>query len=123
LKINYQGCFAEYLFCAECTRRGFTVSMPTLHSSIYDCVVDNGERLLKIQIKSSFKTPRGNENSVNIPLDNSKSKYTKQSIDYFAVYSGFYGGFFVFPNLGNMKSFRASREGKNRIYLNNFNLI
>tara|TARA_A100001015_G_C14821246_1_gene644779 strand:- start:342 stop:713 length:372 start_codon:yes stop_codon:yes gene_type:complete len=123
VEINHLGCFAEYLFCAECTKRGYTVSMPILDSSIYDCIVDTGYDLFKVQIKSSEKTPRDNENSVNIPLDNSKSKYTKDKVQYFAVYSGFYKGFFVFPNLGNMKSFRASRKGKNKVYYNNFNLV
>lgn len=97
--------------------------MPILDSSIYDCVVDAKGALYKVQIKSSEKTPRGNENSVNIPLDNSKTKYTKDRVDYFAVYSGFYGGFFVFPNLGNMKSFRASTKGKNKAFFNNFDFV
>jgi len=123
LEINHLGCFAEYLFCAECTKRGYTVSMPILDSSIYDCVVDTGKDLYKIQIKSSEKTPRGNENSVNISLDNTKNKYTKDKVDYFAIYSGFYGGFFVIPNSGSMKAFRASRSGKNAIYYDRFDFV
>lgn len=120
---NHLGCYAEYLFCAECTKRGFTVSMPILDSNPYDCIVDTGKDLYKIQIKSSEKTPRGNENSVNIPLNNCKSIYTKDKVDYFAVYSAFYGGFFVFPNKGNMQSFRASRSGINKIYYDNFEIF
>jgi len=97
--------------------------MPILDSSIYDCVVDTGKDLFKIQIKSSEKTPRGNENSVNIPLDNAKNKYTKDKVDYFAIYSGFYSGFFVIPNSGSMKSFRASKSGKNAIYYDRFDFV
>lgn len=123
MESNSLGCFAEYLFCAECTKRGFTVSMPILDSSPYDCILDTGKNLYKIQIKSSAKTPRGNENSVNIPLNNAKSKYTKKNVDYFAVYSAFYEGFFLFPNKGGMQSFRASKSGINKIYYNNFDIL
>ena len=97
--------------------------MPILDFSPYDCILDTGKDLYKIQIKSSEKTPRGNENSVNIPLNNCKSIYTKDKVHYFAVYSSFYEGFFVFPNKGNMQSFRASRSGINKIYYNNFDIF
>jgi len=111
------------LFCAECTKKGFTVSMPILDSSIYDCLVDTGDKIFKVQIKSSQKTPINNENTVNIYIDNPKREYTKDKVHYFAVYSSFYEGFFVFPNLGNMKAFRASKSGKNNVWFNNFNFV
>ena len=117
---NFLGCFAEYLFCAECTKRGFIVSMPVLHSSPYDCILDVNGKLLKVQIKSSQKTPSDRLNSVCVPLQNSKTIYTKSLVDYFAVYSEYYDGFFVFPNKGEMKSIRLSLIGRNKIYFRNF---
>lgn len=41
-------------------------------------------------------------------------------VDFFAVYSEYFGGFFIFPNTGSMKAIRLSMHGKNSIYFNNF---
>jgi len=120
---NSFGCYAEYLFCAECTKRGFIVSMPTLDSSHYDCIVDNGKKIYKIQIKSSRKIPTDRVNSVLIPIHSYSIKYTKEKVDFFAVFSNFYEGFFIFPNNGTQQSFRASLKGLNKIYYNNFDLL
>lgn len=97
--------------------------MPLLQTSIYDCIVDTGKGVFKIQIKASEKVPTDRENSVNIPLVNSKSIYTVEKVDYFAVFSSFYNGFFIFPNKGEMKSFRASLKGKNKMYFNRFSFV
>jgi len=123
VKPNQLGCYAEYLFCTECIKRGYEVSMPLLHTSVYDCMVDTGKGVFKIQIKASEKVPTDRENSVNIPLANSKSIYTVNEIDYFAVFSAYYDGFFIFPNKGEMKSFRASLKGKNKMYFNRFSFV
>lgn len=123
MKTNQLGCYAEYLFCTECIKRGYEVSMPLLHSSVYDCIVDTGKNVFKIQIKASEKVPTDRINSVNIPLANSKSIYTVNEVDYFAVFSSYYNGFFIFPNKGDMKSFRASLNGKNKIYFNRFSFV
>jgi len=112
---------AEYLFATECMKRNYQVSMPLIDSSLYDCIVDTGERLLRIQIKSSAKTPENDRhNSVHIPLQNNKRQYTKEKIDYFAVWSDFFNGWFVFKNTGDMQSIRVSLKGKNKKYFNNF---
>lgn len=117
---NALGTWAEYHFATESIKRGFKISFPIMDSSPYDCILDDSGKLYKIQIKSSNKVPVDTVNSVNVPLNNSKSIYTKKTVDYFAVYSSFYGGFFVFPNKGNMKSIRLSLIGRNRIFFNNF---
>jgi len=112
---------AEYLFATECMKQNYQVSMPLIDSSLYDCIVDTGDRLLKVQIKSSTKTPSNDrQNSVNIPIQNNKRSYTKESIDYFAVWSDFYNGWFIFKNTGKMQSIRVSIIGKNKKYFNNF---
>jgi len=102
-------------------KRDYQVSMPLIDSSLYDCIVDTGERLIRIQIKSSAKTPENDRhNSVHIPLQNNKRQYTKEKIDYFAVWSDFFNGWFVFKNTGDMQSIRVSLKGKNKKYFNNF---
>jgi len=118
---NQRGCLAEYLFATECMKRGYQVSMPLMDSSLYDCIVDTGKNLLKLQIKSSIKTPDNDRhNSVHIPLQNNKRYYSKEKIDYFAVWSEFFSGWFVFKNNGEMQSIRVSLTGKNKKYFNNF---
>ena len=94
--------------------------MPILDSSIYDCILDVNGVIYKIQIKATQRKPIGNRRSINVPLNNSKSLYTKESVDFFAVYSEYYGGFFNFPNIGNMQSIRLSLTGVNKVYFCNF---
>ena len=95
--------------------------MPLIDSSLYDCIVDTGERLLRVQITSSTKTPENERRkNVHIPLQNNKRDYSKAKIDYFAVWSDFFNGWFVFKNTGQMQSIRVSLTGKNKKYFNNF---
>ena len=102
-------------------KRDYQVSMPLIDSSLYDCIVDTGDRLLRVQIKSSTKNPTNDrQNSINIPIQNNKRSYTKEKIDYFAVYCDFFDGWFIFKNTGKMQSIRVSLTGKNKKYFNNF---
>ena len=95
--------------------------MPLIDSSLYDCIVDTGNRLIRVQIKSSVKTPKNeNHTTVHIPLQNNKRLYHKERIDFFAVWSDFFNGWFIFKNIGSMQSIRVSLKGKNKKYFNNF---
>lgn len=118
---NYIGCYGETLFFAECIKRGYNVSKPILDSSIYDCIVDTHSGLYKVQIKSTGKDPKEEENNIQVALQNSKVNYSKEFVDYFAVYSTYYNGFFIFRNQGDMQSIRFSLTGKWKDYFNNFN--
>lgn len=118
---NQRGCFSEYLFATECIKRGYQVSMPLSPASIYDCIVDNGVDLFKIQIKSTIRTPeKENLTTIHVPLQNNKRIYDKGNVDYFAVYVTLYDGFFIFKNFGNMQSVRLSLVGKYSKNFNNF---
>lgn len=120
---NYIGCYGELLFFAECVKRGYTVSKPVLDSSPYDCVVDNNTDLFKIQIKSSGKQPREDDPNIQIPLQNNKKIYTPNLVDYFAIYSTYYNGFFIFKNSGDMQAVRVSLSGKWKDNFNNYKFI
>lgn len=117
---NKRGCLAEYQFVIECLKRGYEVSMPILDASTYDCIVDTGSKLHKIQIKSTIKVPDENRSTIHVPLQNNKALYTKDRVDYFAVWSSFFNGFFVFENFGRMAAVRISLDGKYSKYFNNF---
>lgn len=116
---NHIGCYAEQLFFAECTKRGYTVSVPVLSSSIYDCIVDNGTGLYKIQIKSTFKNPIGGRKSVHLTIKHNRA-YPPEEIDYFAFYSYYHEGFFIVKNLQDIRSIRLNKEGKHADKFCNF---
>ena len=118
---NYKGCAAEYLFATECSKRGYIVSMPLLDSSPYDAIVDTHKRLYKIQIKYTAKKPEGNRSSVHLSLSGKiKDRYPLNMVDFFAIYSEYFGGFFIIPNVGNVKAIRISKVGKYSNYFSNF---
>jgi len=117
---NKRGCVAEYMFAIECMRHGHEVSFPLMDSSIYDCIVDTGDRLIRVQIKSTTKLPDKHHTTVHCRLQNSKSDYSIDKVDFFAVWVEYYKGFFVFPNIGEMQSVRLSPVGKHKDFFNNF---
>jgi hypothetical protein len=117
---NYIGCYGETLFFAECIKRGFSVSKPLLDSSPYDCIVDTHKALYKVQIKSTGKAPNDGDPNIKTPLQNNKVEYSMGLVDYFAVYSTYYNGFFIFKNDGNMQSIRFSLTGKWKDCFNNY---
>lgn len=118
---NTLGTYAEYKFAAECILRGYDVSFPLKDSSVYDCLVDNGKRVFKIQVKATAKKLLyENRSTIHIPLNNNKRQYTTEKIDYFAIWSEFFNGFFIIKNTGNMQSLRLSIKGKYSKNFNNF---
>ena len=127
MDVNQQGCFAEYKFVTECMKRGLNISMPVLHSSIYDCIVDTGKNLVKVQVKSTKKQPlliepktNRKQNNVQINIENNKKPYLKKYVDFFAVWVEIYDGFFIFRNTGNIHTIRLSLVGKHSNKFNNF---
>ena len=94
-------------------KRGLNISMPVLHSSIYDCIVDTGKNLVKVQVKSTKKQPlliepktNRKQNNVQINIENNKKPYLKKYVDFFAVWVEIYDGFFIFRNTGNIHTIR-----------------
>ena len=62
--INQIGCLAEYKFFVTCMELGLQVSKPILDASVYDCIIDNGKRLIKVQVKSRSVSDRGEQNNM-----------------------------------------------------------
>lgn len=95
--------------------------MPLLDSSIYDCLVDVDGKIYKIQIKSTIKTPyKASQSTVHIPIQNNKTLYTKDNVDFFAIWVQYFDGFFIIKKSGNVQSIRLSKVGKYSKYFNNF---
>jgi hypothetical protein len=85
------GKIAEMRFNVECAERGWTVSWPSIDNKGYDCIVDNGKRLFKVQIKSSIlEQVKGNNNpfykfQVRRGKDG-RDHYTQTCFDILAIY-------------------------------------
>lgn len=95
--------------------------MPLLDSSPYDAIVDTHKGLYKIQIKHTAKTPSENRSSVHLPLSGmKKDRYPLDMVDFFAIYSEHFDGFFIIPNAGNVKAIRISKTGKYSNFFSNF---
>jgi hypothetical protein len=113
------GCHAEYLFATKCLEQGFDVSMPLRHTSPYDVIVDTGEQLIKVQVKSTAGSFRGTRKSIKMTISkNGDQLYSVDEIDYLALYVHEFQGFFIFKYDQPKGSYRLSTQG---IYKNHFN--
>lgn len=90
LSLRAKGTFLELEFASECIKRGAEVSFPVGGHARYDVLVDNGERIYKVQVKtSSYNQNRGSYN-VNMSAPNNGRKggrhvYTKKEVDCIAT--------------------------------------
>jgi hypothetical protein len=80
-----QGNVSEIEFFSRAVRKGLSVSRP-LFVEKYDCLIDNGKQLFKVQIKS---TNHWNKTYYQLSLRNGcnqKEKYKKEDCDFFAIH-------------------------------------
>jgi hypothetical protein len=89
-----KGDIAEAVFVAECLKKGWVVSKPFGDNCRYDAILDRGNGLERIQIKSStYSTKRGVVEAATRRIYNNQTKgqicncYTKDEIDAFVIYS------------------------------------
>ncbi len=119
---NQLGCLAEYKFSVKAIQEGFNVSMPLLDSSPYDCIIERDLKLYKIQVKNVSASRKFNRDSIHVVLRRSTNFYTKDEVDFFAIYFTVLDGFFIIPNY-QQRSVRLSMQGKYKDNFNNFALI
>ena len=99
------GNIGEAAFILKATKLNFDVSIPFNKNSPYDVLLDNGKRLLRIQIKTTSQTFTLQRNKRNyncfkfIPTHGRKSKelYKNNSIDFFAFYIICKNTFYIMP--------------------------
>lgn len=80
-----QGNVSEVEFLARAIRKGLSVSRPMFVEK-YDCIIDNGKQVFKVQIKS---TTHFNKTYWQVSLRNGctqKEKYKKGDCDFFAIH-------------------------------------
>ena len=90
MNTQIQGAMTEQKCFLKCIELGYIVSKPLFDNARYDFILDTGERLLRIQIKTShWKDEEHTAFSFNCYSQHSTSngnkriKYTSKEIDYF----------------------------------------
>lgn len=79
------GELAETLFCYEAQKNRLKVSRP-ITTERYDVLVDNGEKIFKVQIKSCYRD-MNHCDAYKIKIENGKrERYKKGEIDILACY-------------------------------------
>jgi len=100
--VKWRGEIVELAFLSKAASMGFAVTKPYGDSEPYDFIVDSGNRLWRVQVKSgSYKT--GSAYRVGVShLSNTKPKqkaYTAKQIDILAVYIVPLGVWYIIPIL------------------------
>lgn len=98
---------------------GYDVSTPLNVDSRYDCIVDTGKKLVRIQIKTSHESKTINSftfkcRSITINVNGVKtSKYSNEDVDYFATYWN--GEVYLFPvnECSTEKTVHLAEKGDN----------
>ena len=120
---NQKGCFAEYHFATTAIKQGFNVSMPLLDSSMYDCILEKSGKLFKFQVKYLGANRYKHGRSTQVVLKRTgHASYDRDFVDYFALWSEEYNGFFIIKNIGQ-KTLRLSLHNQYKENFNNFALI
>ena len=83
----------EYLVCADLIMKGF-IAFPSEQGLPYDILLDTGEKLLKVQVKTTEKARSVQQRKNPIPAyifsikragSNGKTRYEEKEIDLFAL--------------------------------------
>lgn len=83
MKTSVIGVLSEKIVTIALLRLGYQVSIPVDPGSPYDLLVDNGTRILKIQVKTARKQTT---NTITFHTMNRKGEHYKHSCDLFVVY-------------------------------------
>jgi PD-(D/E)XK endonuclease len=113
-----RGEMAEAAFLAMAARMGFRVSKPWGESSRYDFIVDNGRRLLRVQVKSAHRAGEWGGYTFHAN-GNTSCVYRASEIDVLAAYVVPVEAWYLFPveefrKYKSMKLFPASRRRRSK---------
>jgi len=96
------GAITEQKCFLKCIEKGYTVSKPLFDNARYDFILDTGEKLLRIQVKTSRWKDEEHSAFIfscysqhSLSDGNKIMKYTNKEIDYFMTERD--GEFYLFP--------------------------
>lgn len=114
-----KGCITEQKCFLKCLENGYQISKPLFDNARYDFILDTGNKLLKIQVKSSSWNEDYTAFTFNgysqhsIGNGNKRMKYTDNEIDFFMTEKS--GKFYLYPAEADgfvTKCLRVSSEAK-----------
>lgn len=125
-----KGALAEYRFISTAISLDLRVIVPAVEGYPYDCVIDNGNRFYRIQVKYASKDKRRTNTFSVMTHRRIKStsptyrKYTAEEVDYYAIYIWYIDTFYIIPYkavLGNSISLSPkNHHSKYNSYKNNW---
>ncbi len=116
------GDVAELTFVLKAASLGMTASKPFGDRRPYDYLVECGQRLLRVQVKSVFTTRHvknrfGFNISVSQHRDGGRAHYTADEIDFIAAFVAPHDAWYLIPvdALSSRKAIRVYPSGKKRV--------
>jgi hypothetical protein len=101
---KHHGDIGEITFMLRAKQNGFTVLTPYSSHSPYDIAIDNGQNIIKVQVKSTTtnitKDGKNYENAFKVVIGRGRSKkdrYERKDVDVFAVYIARIDKFYIIP--------------------------
>ena len=98
-----KGALAEYRFISTAISLDLRVIVPAVEGYPYDCVIDNGKRFYRIQVKYGSKDKR-NPYSFTVMAQRRISagkhgfrNYNAEEVDFYAIYIWYIDTFFIIP--------------------------
>lgn len=97
---NKKGDYGEIMIIADLMKRGYQVSMPYGHDTLYDLVVDREGKLERVQVKYTKST----NGSIPVRLGhdrknkNGPKRYSAKEIDWIAVFDESTGRCYYVPS-------------------------
>jgi len=133
---NQKGVLAEQFFTYHAVKNGFLVSTPIGHASDYDFILDAGDGLFRVQVKSNFcgrRTTAGGDKpmggyrvTVRKGGNSKREKYSDNAFDYFAIYISEYSVFYLIPKrlveVGTITLYPKKTECRFHHFKNNWDL-
>lgn len=104
--------------------RGFTVSSPYGDNSTYDFILDTGNSLFRIQVKSTGYRVKSRPNCMRFQIHRTNgAAYQSFEVDYFALYDQTDDIFYLIPRdlLDGVKDLTITANGKYKIFKENWN--
>ena len=120
-----KGCLTEQKCFVKCLEAGYMISKPLFDNARYDFILDTGNKLLKIQVKTSVWNDDHSAFSFNgysqhsTGNGNKRMKYTNAEIDYFMTEKD--GQFYLYPATEEgfaVKCLRIFSNTKNQSQIN-----
>lgn len=122
-----KGTVSEAEFIVQALKRNLIVSKPFDTDCSYDFIVDSGNNLIRIQVKSCSAKDKNGYPVIELrKMRNGIRKfYTKNEIDFFAIHLTEENLWYILPIKSAPKNgiIKASLEGKYKTYINNWKVL